>query len=175
MTRNEILNQHYKEESDRADDQKLWSGLWYSAIPVEFLVVATQEKFNGSVWAVYAYIAVRMNRDTGASHKIQNSDICKALSISEWTLDRAKSTLKEYQFLSEDDGDGSTYYLRDIETTIARSITRRNRKEKEARLAKHEAAIAEEEERLGVELFMRQKVDLIREKFDGEEYYPTIQ
>ena len=173
MTRNEILNQHYKEESERADDEKLWSGLWHATIPNDFLVVACHEKFNGSVWAVYAYITTRMDMESGKSRNLRNEEICDALKISLSTLDRAKATLKEFFFISEDDGDGSVYHAKDIEVASERAKNRQIRKRKEAKLKQEEAAIAEEEAKLKRSMSMREREDFIKEKFNRK-YNPSL-
>ena len=78
-----------------------------ATIPSEFMIVASKEKFNGSVWAVYAYITTRMDLESGTSMTIKDSEICEALSISKATLDRAKATLKKHDFIEEQNTEGT--------------------------------------------------------------------
>ena len=167
-----ILGAHEIHETRRADDGKLWGALWHATIPKNFLVVASQERFNGTVWSVYAYITTRMHLESGKSHKMLDTEICEALGISEWTLDRAKATLKEYGFLTEETTEGSVYHAQDVEFATEQARLRRIRKQKEERLAKHEAAILEEEKRTG-SMPMRRRMEFIKEEFN-EEYTPVI-
>ena len=171
--REAILGAHEIHEESRTDDEKFWSGLWHATIPREFLVVAIHEKFNGSTWSVYAYIVMRMDLESGKSRKLRNDEICEALGISESTLDRAKATLKEYGFLTEDAGDGSIYYAQDIEAATEKAKLRRIRKRKEAQRDEDEEAIAEEERRIGRSLAMRERQELIKTKFDRS-YNPNL-
>lgn len=169
----DIIAEHEVAESARGEDEKLWTGLWHATFPVEFIVVATQEKFNGSVWGVYGYITTRMDLASGKSRKLRNSEIREALGISRPTLDRAKATLKEYGFIVENDGDGSVYFAPDVAKATERAKLRQVRKQKEARLKKHEEFIADEEEKRGHHLSMRQRVELIKDQFD-EKYRPSL-
>ena len=170
--RNAILGAHEIREESRADDDKLWGALWHATIPKDFLVVASQEKFNGTVWSVFSYITTRMHLESGKSHKMLDTEICEALDISEWTLDRAKATLKEYGFLTENTTEGSVYHAQDVEFATEQARLRRIRKHKEERLEKHEKAILEEEKRTG-SMPMRRRKEFIKEEFN-EEYNPTL-
>ena len=167
-----ILGAHEILEENRADDDKLWAALWHATIPKNFLVVASHERFNGTVWSVYAYITTRMHLASGKSHKMFDAEICKALGISEWTLDRAKATLKEYGFLTENTTEGSVYHAQDVEFATEQARLRQIRKQKEERLAKHEKAILEEEKRTG-SMPMRRRMEFIKEEFN-EEYAPVL-
>ena len=172
-SREDILFQHLSDEEARDEDDKLWTGLWHATIPKDFLIIATSERFNGTVWSVFAYITIRMDLASGKSRRLENSEICEALGISEWTLDRAKATLKEYAFIEEQTSEGSVYYAKDIENATEHARLRRMRKQAEKRLEKHEQAITEEESRKGVSLSMRQRMEFIKSKFN-EEYRPVI-
>ena len=173
VRRDAILGAHEIKEKSRADDEKLWSGLWHATIPKNFLVVASQERFNGTVWSVYAYITTRMDLASGKSRKLLDSEICEALDVSEWTLDRAKATLKEYGFLSEETTEGSIYYAPDVAFATEQARLRQIRKRKEAQRDEDDAAIAEEEERMGRSLSMRERQEFIKTRFDRH-YNPTL-
>jgi len=76
------------------DDIK--SDLPYATIPKKFLIIASREKFNGSVWAVYAYMTMNMDLKTGNTRKLLDTEICEALGISNHTLRRAKKVLRDH-------------------------------------------------------------------------------
>ena len=171
LRREEILALHAEQEAARADEDKLWTGLWHATISQDFIVVASQEKFNGSVWAVYAYITSRMDLASGKSRRLKNSEICEALGISQSTLDRAKAILKEFLFIEENDLDGSVYYAKDVAEATARARLRQVQKRKQERREKHDTFIREEEARLGHHLSLNKRTALIKEKF-GEKYQP---
>ena len=166
LNREIILSNHEADELLRPDGEKLWDQLWHATIPVEFIVVATQEKFNGSVWAVYAYITTRINLETGKSRRLKPDTICEALGICASTLDRAKATLKEYGFLSEDSGEGSVYHLQDIQVANKRAKERKIAKQREAKIAKHEAFIADQEKKLGHKLSIAKRTELIKQEYN---------
>ena len=173
LNREIILGAHQAEEENRPDDEKLWTGLWHATVPKEFIVIASQEKFNGAVWSVYSYITTRIDLESGKSRRLKPAEICEALDISGSTLDRAKATLKDYGFISEDAGDGSVYYAQDIQVATERAKNRKIIKSKEARIAKHEAFIADEETARGHKLSMTKRTELIQAEF-SEKYSPIL-
>ena len=169
-----ILDRHEADsEEKRPDDEKLWTGLWHATIPKEFIIIASQENFNGSVWCVYSYITTRIDLQSGKTRRLKPAEICEALDISGSTLDRAKATLKDYGFISEDAGDGSVYHAKDIQVATERAKNRKIIKSKESRIAKHEAFITDEETARGHKLSMTKRTELIRTEFN-ETYSPVL-
>ena len=154
-------------------DEKLWTGLWHATIPKEFIIVASHEKFSGSVWTVYAYITSRMDLKSGRSRRLKENEICEALGISQWTLHRAIATLKEYAFIETHDDGGTVYSAPDIAAVTERAKERRIRKNKESKLQKHEDFLEQKETELGIKFHMRKREQLIKEEF-GEKYHPII-
>ena len=173
LDRKAVLSQHEAAEANRPDDEKLWTGLWHATIPQEFIVIASQEKFNGSVWSVYAYITTRIDLQSGKSRRLKPDKICEALGICGSTLDRAKAVLKDYGFISEDAGEGSVYHAQDIQVATERAKNRSIVKHKEARIAKHDAFIADQEKVRGHKLSMTKRTEIIKDEFN-EKYSPVL-